>query len=293
MHVAACVASLCVVLLLSPAGGSARPLASAEIVWVEHGVFAANADGCSTRRLLPAVADQHFGPAWSPDGETLVFSGRNSDQADLYVYDAPSATHRVLGVSGRWASPRRGRGFSYLLDASWAPDGRRLAVTDAWTPVESTVKVVSLGDRRLRPLTAPRRSRSDSLPAWSPDGRTIAFVRRHWKRWVPVVLTARPDGSGLRRLTRGTSPSWSPDGRRLVFAWGSSIYRVDADGSNRIRLARGLNARGDALQPRWSPDGRSILYLSLRGMWTMQPDGTHRTRIVRAREIVGGAGWRP
>jgi Tol biopolymer transport system component len=291
MRLATCAAGICLAVLLSPAAGSAAST-GAEVVWAADGVFAASADGSGARRLVPAVADQHFDPAWSPDGETLAFSGRISDQADLYVYESASASYRVLRVSGRWVSPRRGRTFSYLLEPSWAPDGQRLAISDSSTTVQSTIKVVSLGDRRLRPVTQPSPGRSDASPAWSPRGDTIAFVRRHWKRWVPVILVVMPDGSGLRRLTRGTSPSWSPDGRRLVFAWGSSIYRVDADGSNRIRLARGLNARGDALQPRWSPDGRSILYLSTRGLWTMDADGTDRRRIVHG-PLVGGAGWRP
>lgn len=297
MRVAACAAGLCLAVLLSPAAGSARPDVSsrAEIVWVERGVFAAEGDGSGARRLVPGVADQHFDPAWSLDGRTLVFSGRNSDQADLYVYDAASGTHQVLAVGRRWVEPRRGRTFSYLLQATWAPDGRRLALTDYSTPETSRVKLLSLADRRLRSLTTPPGATSDSLPAWSPRGDTIAFVRRDVRRWVPAILLVRPDGRGLRRLTRGTSPSWSPDGRRLVFAWGHAIYRVDADGSNRVRLARELTLGGDALQPRWSPDGRRILYVAgPRAIVIMSADGSDRVRVRLPRtEAVGGVAWRP
>ena len=283
-------------MLLAPASGSARSVSStdAEIVWAAHGIFAAYADGCVFLQLVPEVADQHLHPAWSPDGDTLVFSGRNSDQADLYAYDEASATYRVLAVHRRWTSPARGRVFSYLLGATWAPDGQQLALSDSWTPIESTIKIVSLYDRRLRVVTAPHRSRSDSSPAWSPRGEAIAFVRRHWKRWVPVILLVHPDGSGLRRLTRGTSPSWSPDGRRLVLAWGDSIYRIDADGSSRVRLASDLSLRGDALQPRWSPDGQRILYVAgPRAIVTMDVDGTDRVRVrLPQTDAVGGVAWR-
>jgi TolB protein len=277
-----------VALLSSPAAGSPS---SSELVWAANGVFTASADGSGARQLVPPLADQHSGPAWSPDGRTLVFSGRRSDQTDLYLVRSP-ASARVLPLRGRRVAPRRGRMFSYLLDPSWAPDGRRLAVTDAWTPAESTVRIVSLDTRRLRSLTAPRRGRADSSPAWSPGGETIAFTRRQAPGWVPSVMLAGSDGRGPRRLARGTSPSWSPDGRRLVLAWGNSIHRVDADGGSRIRLASGLGARGDALRPRWSPDGRAILYLSPRGIWTMNADGTDRRRVVSA-AFVDGAGWRP
>jgi Tol biopolymer transport system component len=191
--------------------------------------------------------------------------------------------------------PRRGRTFSYLLQATWARDGRRLALTDYSTPEASRVKLLSLADRRLRPLTTPPRGTSDSLPAWSPRGEAIAFVRRQHAQGVPVLMTVRGDGSGLRRLTRGTSPSWSPNGRRLVFAWGHAIYRIDADGSHRVRLARGLRLRGDELQPRWSPDGRKILYVAgPRAIVVMHADGTDRVRVrLPHTEAIGGVAWQP
>lgn len=126
--------------------------------------------------------------------------------------------------------------------------------------------------------------------------RTIAFVRRRVSEsiddGVPVIFLIGRDGRGLQRLTRGTSPSWSPDGRRLVFAWGNAIYRIDADGGARTRLARGLGGRGSGLYPRWSPDGRKILYVTRAGIWTMNADGSERLRILR-REGITGAAWQP
>ena len=63
---------------------------------------------------------------------------------------------------------------------------------------------------------------SDADPAWSPDGRWIAYVRRLPGDTIREIWIMRPDGSGAHRLTslHGTSinPAWSPDGRRIVFA---------------------------------------------------------------------------
>jgi Tol biopolymer transport system component len=286
------VALLCLILIVpSPAARSASSGSNAGIAWADDGVFASNTDGSGVRRLVPSVADQHFGPAWSPDGDALVFSGRNSDSVDVHLYDAATETRRVLDFSGRWTAPRSARVFSYLLDAAWSPDGTHLAFSDWSTPLSSTIRVAPLDTRRLRSVTTSH-SGTDSNPAWSPDGAAIAFERRRSARAAPAIMLVRPDGRGLRRLTSGTSPSWSPDGRRLVLAWGDAIYRIDRDGSSRVRLARGLNARGAGLQPRWSPDGRKILYLSTRGIWTMDLDGTGRARIVHG-PLVSGAGWRP
>lgn len=287
-----CAVGLGLAVLLSPAAGSAHPAAyNAGIAWSADGVYTAEADGSGIWRVVPAIADQHFGPAWSPNGDVLVFSGRNSDSVDVYLVAAATGERRVLSLRGRWASPRRGRVFSYLLEPTWAPDGRQIAFSDSWTPVSSKIRIASLETGRLRTLTSPRRASSDSSPAWSPGGRTIALVRQR-SGASPTIMLVATDGRGLRRLTSGVSPSWSPDGRRLVFAWGNAIFRVDVDGSDRVRLARGLTARGADLQPRWSPDGRKILYLSPRGIWTMDADGRNRARIVHG-PLVSGADWRP
>jgi Tol biopolymer transport system component len=192
--------------------------------------------------------------------------------------------------------PRRSA-FSFLLESTWAPDGQHLAVSDGWDLVHSTIRVVSLGQGRLlRPLARPSHRRADFSPAWSPGGRTIAFVRQRVRRGAvtgpPVILLVAPDGTSLRRLTRGAAPSWSPNGRHLVYARGSGIYRIEADGDARTRIAGGLNGYGGYLQPQWSPDGRKILYVTKDGIWAMNVDGSDHVRVVRL-SYPGGAGWRP
>jgi TolB protein len=81
-------------------------------------------------------------------------------------------------------------------------------------------------------------------PSWSPDGSTIAFATSSFgDPESGEIYTVRPDGTGLRRLTRNgvwdTSPDWSPDGKRIVFA------RDRGDGRGRIYVmdARGRHAR--------------------------------------------------
>ena len=95
-------------------------------------------------------------------------------------------------------------------------------------------------------------------PAWSPDGRRIAFPSSG-------IRVVNADGSGLRRLTRegrGT-PAWSPDGRRIAFVsrrdGNLEIYVMNADGSGQRRLTR--NAVRDS-DPVWSPDGRKVAFVS-------------------------------
>ena len=105
--------------------------------------------------------------------------------------------------------------------------------------------------RRQRPRNLTQNpAKKDVRPAWSPDGRRIAFVssRDRHQRMQPGLRTPpersdiyvmNADGSRKRNLTRGSCerrlPTWSPDGRRIAFLRGrglrGQLYVVNADGS--------------------------------------------------------------
>ena len=114
-----------------------------------------------------------------------------------------------------------------------------------------------------------------SLPAWSKDGRQIAYSTGRDIRVIGV------DGSGDRVIARGGDPAWSPDGRTLVFrgfSSGTRLELVNVDGSNRRTL---FDDGGYASTPKWSPDGQRILYVmdagyveTCFGLWTVNADGS-------------------
>ena len=143
MRAALCAATLlCLAALVSsPASGSARASFTAGIVWAEYGIFGANHDGSGVRRIVPEMADAHYDPAWSPDGDTLVFSTRDSDSVEVHLYDPTTEALTTLALRGRWVAPRIGRVFSYLLEASWAPDGEHIAFACWSTLLYSALKI--------------------------------------------------------------------------------------------------------------------------------------------------------
>ena len=101
-------------------------------------------------------------------------------------------------------------------------------------------------------------------PAWSPDGRKLAFVSRRDGNSEIYVINA--DGSGQENLTqhpaRDSHPSWSRDGRKLAFVsrrdGNSEIYVMNADGSGLRNVTR---APSNDLGPAWSPDGGAIAFV--------------------------------
>ena len=106
----------------------------------------------------------------------------------------------------------------------------------------------------------------ETSPAWSPNGRLIAFKRRHSMQDSEIYVM-NADGSNQRNLTNhpnlDSSPTWSPDGR-IGFtssrdgAW--NIYVMDADGGNVTPLTHYKKGEGFAASMNWSPDGEEIAF---------------------------------
>jgi Tol biopolymer transport system component len=105
----------------------------------------------------------------------------------------------------------------------------------------------------LRKLTHDTRDRA---PAWSSDGRLLAFERGG------RIYVMKADGTGLHRVgsrpPRDHEPAWSPDGRSIAFTTGHSLLVMRADGGGVRRLYR-IGA-GSVNRPSWSPDGRWIAF---------------------------------
>ena len=207
-------------------------------------IYVATADGSQVRRLTRGSR-----PTWSPDGRWIAFNARSGDTNDLRVIGVDGSGERVV------ASPA---GMS-----AWSPDGTKILFSgDPWFATPGLFVVNPDGSGLTRLLDADFDDPPGNwlgYPAWSPDGKTIAFLRENDYMWWPVYVV-NADGSSPRMLDApGASnfePSWSPDGTMLAVG---DITRVigtmNADGTGLRLYPRAL-----AFNPDWSPDGRSLIF---------------------------------
>jgi len=175
-----------------------------------------------------------------------------------------------------------------------SPDGRLIAYTRG-----GHIFVISADGGQETNVSGDDLIDSTTNPAWSPDGKRIAFSSNREGKSEIYLVDA--DGSRLTRITNspvdraagrlGLDPIWSPDGRRIAFTMSEDamqananwdVYVVNIDGSQLTRLTD--NAARDGLIG-WSPDGRRMLFWSERdggkqNIYIMDVDGSRQTRLT-------------
>jgi Tol biopolymer transport system component len=141
---------------------------------------------------------------------------------------------------------------------------------------------------------------SDLGPAWSPDGRSIAFAR-YVRRDLSSIYLVRSDGTRLRRLYKSPGealpPVWSPDSRSIAF---TEIIGGGPGAMVRFRIVnvrRGTVGRPvEGHSPAWSPDGKRIAFVRNRGLAILD---ARTRRVFRLRlqnagnTYVGSPDWSP
>jgi hypothetical protein len=157
------------------------------------------------------------------------------------------------------------------LSPAWSPDGRwvaflRVAERLNFSPPPGTDLIVANSQGQdERVLTEDTARGAVSGPAWSPDGRRLAFLARDLSTVLSIVNIDGSPGSTLQlddQASFSGKPSWSPDGRELLFSvyanpsseFVSGIYSMAADGSNVQLVLK------SASRPMWAPDGRHFAY---------------------------------
>jgi WD40 repeat protein len=197
------------------------------------------------RTRVLTLANPGNGRRWSPNNRYVAGARKVGGSSQIVVVRIGDGRSRRLRTSVPMLAP------------SWSPDSRRIVATGPrglWV-----INVATGAEREILSLGPDE----VGAPAWSPDGRWIAFQRREPTTGLDApplgssqLWLVRPDGSGLRQLTRLTEadaygpPAWSPDGRRLAFLMytvgdNRPVATIRANGTGlRTLYTRGLQNYG-------------------------------------------------
>jgi dipeptidyl aminopeptidase/acylaminoacyl peptidase len=288
-------------------------------------IWLAKWDGSENRALTFGNKGQKH-PRWSPDGKWLGFlSGREDDNENDQLWVLP-----IGGGEAEKLTDTKGG----VEDFAWSPDSKRIVLVvhdpDPREPEKkekekktvpplvinrlffkkdgdgylterySHLQLLDLGTRKIEPLTS---GKHDELwPAWSPDGKEIAFVTKRGddpdrtENWDVWAIAAQP-GAQERQITTSpeadpdpgwdSAPAWSPDGKTIAYLHGSDPKKIEygvhtlavipAAGGTAKVLTEKLDR--NVTQPHWAADGKSILVV-------VEDDGTQQlTRVP----VDGGA----
>lgn len=259
-----------------------RGIAQTRIAYVNNGTLnIVDSDGARTRSITTGKGA--LSPAWSPTGESVVFTvlGNNGTQ----VHELDVRTGRTRRIS----QIRAGLNITPI----YQPDGSGILYAQG-TGNGTDLIFASLDSSAPRRITAGRGTDNTS-PSYSPDGRQIAFISG--KSGQPQVYIMDADGSNVQLLTPYSagrrsyraSPDWSPDGRAIAYEQQMGhfqIWMIDL----RDRTPKQLTSEGENEDPSWAPDGRHIVFTSTRSgdkqLWILD------TESGRARQLTHSRGAR-
>ncbi|MDR2338224.1 MAG: hypothetical protein LBE20_06245 [Deltaproteobacteria bacterium] len=210
-------------------------------------LFTMDLDGTNVRQI---TNDRGLviSPAWSADGNRLLYTSYRARLPELYQYTIETGAYsRItrsphLEISGKYTS-----------------NGTVIAA-------QSIAGITNIVEFDMKGGVVRKITNSigiDVSPSLSPNERYIAFCSNRGGN--PQIYTMDRNGENVQRVSRVnsnycTSPAWSPQGDKLAFvcreAGGFHIYVSNVDGSNPIRLTYA----GSNEDPAWSPDGRFLIF---------------------------------
>jgi Tol biopolymer transport system component len=195
---------------------------------------------------------------WSPDGKKVAFYSGDA----ICVVPVSPETGRAMGPVKKLLDGE----YNFQPNVSWSPDSKKLAFMrepdrekqiyggDIWT--------ISAEDSSLTQVTSDREAREGG-PAWSPDGKTIAYgkkIGRNFSLWITSV-----EGGESKKIAPRLArdfriwlfPHWSPDGKWILCADSNKFLLFDISGDRRLRVIPPREA-GSFFD--WSSDGKKILF---------------------------------
>jgi len=214
-------------------------------------IWVISAGGSAMKQLTRgAEEDEHdVDPVFSPDGKSVLLTSTRG------------------GKAGIWRMALDGTKLERVCDGDqgeWSPDGKKIVLRR-----KERLLIRDLASGAEKAIT-PEDWPHCSGPAWSPDGKAIAFAAR-WEGGNAIYTVPAQGGKPTKVYGKkgACEPHWAPDGSRIVYETETHIWTIRPDGS-KSRLVTYFG--GVQRYARYSPDGRWIVFCqapSPRGPWEL------------------------
>jgi TolB protein len=180
-------------------------------------LFISASDGSDEHPLLAAPHDD-YDAVWAPDGQFIVFTSDRNGSGDLFRVNADGSGLTQLTSDA-----------AYEDQAAFSPDGKQLVFVSTRSSGYANIWTLDIATKRSKALTSG--PGGDYRPAWSPDGRWIAFssgrgitapfAEGRWERQqLAEIYLIRSDGSGMKKATNTGgfcgSPKWMNDSAHVL-----------------------------------------------------------------------------
>ncbi|MCC6932005.1 MAG: PD40 domain-containing protein [Deltaproteobacteria bacterium] len=215
-------------------------------------LFVMDMDGSNIRQITKDKG-LALSPAWSAQGDKLLYTSYRTRKPDLYT------------ISPNGGTPAQITNSSHMeIGAKFIRGGGSL-VTSQSNGSSSNIVELDFKGKVLRKITSG--GALDVSPSVSPDGSQIAFCSD--RGGSPQIYVMNSDGGNIHRISFTgssycTSPTWSPKGDKIAFVCrdqGFHIFVSDTSGGQAVRLTYA----GNNEDPSWAPDGRALAFSSNLG----------------------------
>lgn len=254
-------------------------------------IFLMNVDGFDQVQLT-SIPDGACQPAWSPDGERLLFVSPCRKKDAQY----PNGAIYVMQAEG--GSPQLHISFmGGVYDPDWSTSG--IAFT-YYTSNRPSLWFATSDGSETKELS--KSNAHDRQASWSPDGERIVYMntsRTGSKTIFWMFGDGSFDGPNPDQVSRDVTaevPDWSPNGDLVAYVANLHIYVImwDAKGYNPTKLT----IKGPNDDPDWSPDGSWIVFESWRedgnhDIYRMTLNGGMQTRLTDDEAWDYQPAWRP
>ena len=238
-------------------------------------------DGHNLRRVTRNKS-LTLSPAWSPDGQNVVFTLYKKLNPNIYLINFAKWTQSPLVTyPGLNSSP------------AWSPKGDRIALVLS-KDGNPEIYTMSPDGSNLQRLTHYKGI--DTNPRWSPNGRELVFTSN--RSSSPQLYVMDAEGTNLRRLTfeggYNDLAAWSPKGDKIAYCFQKGgtfqVFLMNANGTNNQQLT--FQGKSNE-NPSWAPDGRRLAFSSTNKgapqIFSINIDGTELRQLT----FLKGGGFQP